>query len=181
MKVEKLKLKNFGLTIFLAVLMFTCSSSVVSAHRYHTTLTRMDFNEKEKLVEITTHVFLHDLIPTLERKNSKKIDLDKKEEAEKLIFEYLQENFILRNKNGQTKSLKWVGWETKVDSGWLYFETEMPEGLEGASLQNTLFFESFAEQSNLVICKYEGKKADLAFKVGDKFKEIKAAKPDESN
>jgi len=39
-------------------------------------------------------------------------------------------------------------------------------------LKNTLFFESQPEQINLVVCRYEGKKADLMFKVGDKVKEI---------
>jgi hypothetical protein len=51
-------------------------------------------------------------------------------------------------------------------------ETAATENLEGFRLKNTLFFESFPEQTNLVVCRYDGKKADLMFKVGDKTKEI---------
>ena len=132
----------------------------------------MDFNEREKTVEISIQIFTHDLVPALERRAKKRIDLEKTPDVDKLILEYLNENFVLRDKNGAPKKLVWVGKQLEVDAVWVYVEAAAPEGLTGASLQNSILFESFPEQTNLVVARFGGKKGDLVFKVGDKFKEI---------
>jgi hypothetical protein len=139
----------------------------------------MDYNEKEKLVEISLQLFTHDLVPLLEQNAKKRIDLEKTPEADKLILNYLNENFVLKNKNGEAQTLRWVGKEIEVDVVRVYVEIASTESLAGANLQNTLFFESFPEQTNLVIARFDGKKADLMFRVGDKFKEIKENPPKE--
>lgn len=170
---------SFRVAVVLLVLtLFTFHFSLFTfaAHRYHTSLTRMDYNAKEKTIEISTQIFTHDLVPALERRAKKRIDLEKTPDADKLIFEYLNENFILRDKNGAAQKLVWVGKELEVDAVWVYVEAAAPEGLQGASLQNTILFESFPEQTNFVVARFDGKKGDLVFKVGDKFKEIKRNK-----
>ncbi len=142
------------------------------AHTFHTTLTRIDYNEKEKLAEISIQIFTHDLSPTLETITKKRIDFEKTKDIDKMIFDYVSKNFVLKNKKGEIIKLDWVGFEFEVDSVFVYVQAGMPEGLEDSQLQNSLFFEHFKEQSNLVVCKFGEKKADLAFKVGDKFLSI---------
>lgn len=145
----------------------------LSAHTYHTSLTRIDYNAEQKLYEITIQLFTHDLIPLLEKRTGKNVDFDKKD-SDSNILDYLSQNFILTDDIGKTKKLKWVGKEIDTDTIWIYVETSAAEGLEKYQLQNTIFFESFPEQTNLVICHYDGKKADLLFKAGDKTKIISA-------
>ena len=157
-----------------AFLLFT--SPAVEAHRFHTSLTRIDYNSEQKLFEISIRLFTHDLVPILEEKSGKRIDLEKTPDVDKIIFNYLNENFVLTDMKGETKVLKWVGKEFDVDTVQIYLETPSNENLENYKLKNTIFFESFPEQTNLVICRYDGKKADLMFKVGDKIKEIKEVK-----
>lgn len=142
-------------------------------HRYHTSLTRMDYNAKEKVIETSIQLFTHDLVPLLEQRTKKKIDLEKNADIDKLIFNYLSDNFILKDERGETKKIKWVGKEVDVDTAWIYLEISSDKNPEGFSLQNTIFFESFPEQTNHVIARFDGKKSDLLFKVGDKYKEIK--------
>lgn len=180
-RVKKLILRCAGILLVPALFAFQFSPfRVVSAHRYHTSLTRMDYNEKEKIVEIAIQLFTHDLVPTLEQKaGGKRIDLEKTPDVDKLIFNYLNENFIFKNKKGDNQALRWVGKELEVDVAWIYVEIPVTESPAGMSLQNTVFFESFPEQTNLVIARFEGKKADLMFKVGDKFKEIRENPPKE--
>ena len=146
-------------------------------HRYHTSLTRMDYNAKEKIIETSIQLFTHDLVPLLEQRTKKKIDLEKTSNIEKLILDYLSENFIIKDDKGETKKIKWVGKEINVDTAWIYLEISSDKSPEGFNLQNTLFFESFPEQTNLVIARFDEKKADLLFKVGDKIKEIKQTNP----
>ncbi len=147
-----------------------------AAHRFHTSLTRIEYNAREKNVEITIQLFTHDLMPLLERKSGKRVELDKSPEIDKIILAYLNENFVLTDKQGAAKKLKWIGRESDADSIRIYLETASSESLENYQLKNTIFFESFPEQTNLVVCRYDGKKADLMFKVGDKIKEIKSEK-----
>jgi len=164
--------------IFLFVLIAALAGNVfpLGLHTFHTSLTRIDYNTKEKLVEISINLFTHDLVPTLERRAGKRIDLEKTPDIDKVIFSFLNENFILKDKKGGTKKLVWVGKEVRVDAVYLYVETASTTDLEGFSLQNTFFFDSFPEQTNLVIARYSDKKANLLFKVGDKFKEIESSK-----
>ena len=150
-------------------------SSAIAAHTYHTSLTRIDYDEKEKLAEISIQMFPHDLVPVLEKRSKKNIDLEKTTDINSIILKYLNENFILKDKAGEIKKLVWVGKEIQADTIFVYVEIPLENDFEGFNLLNTLFFESFPEQTNLVIVRYSQKKADLLYKAGDKFKEIKAA------
>lgn len=172
-----------GLTLIflLLTLNFCFSTTANAAHRYHTSLTRMDYNTAEKLVEVTIQLFTHDLTPTLEKRAKKNIDLEKTPEANQLIFEYLSETFILKDRKNREIKAKWVGKELETDIVYIYIEFPFAEGLDGTSLQNTIFFKDFPEQTNLVSCRFDGKKADLLFKVGDNFKEIFPTLPAEKD
>ena len=160
--------------IFVFSIILSLTGIVFSSnfHTYHTTLTRIDYDEKEKLVEISIQMFPHDLIPTLEKRTKKNVDLEKSD-IDELILKYLNENFVLKDKKGEIKKLAWVGKEMQADSIFVYVEIPLENDFDGFNLQNTLFFESFPEQTNLVIARTKEKKSDLLFKVGDKFKEIK--------
>jgi hypothetical protein len=158
----------------LLILPFACCllSSLAAAHTFHTSLTRMDYIAKERTIEITIQVFAHDLETAIEKRAGKRVNLDKSKDAAKLILDYLNDRFALKNKSGERKKLVWVGKEQSADSVWLYVETESAEGLENASLENRLFFELHDDQVNLVTYRSAGKKRDFAFKPGDDAKII---------
>jgi len=162
-----------SICIFLVLIIVAATVHSAGLHRFHTTLTRIDYNPNEKLYEISIQIFTHDLMPLLERRSGgKRVDLEKTSDVDKMIQDYLNENFVLTDKKGAVKHLKWIGKEVETNSIRVFVETPTTENLEGFRLKNTLFFESFPEQINLVVCRYDGKKADLMFKVGDKTKEI---------
>jgi hypothetical protein len=160
------------------MLLLLCAGDfwTTKAHTFHTSLAQMEYNAQEKSVEISLEVFTNDLEAALSRRNGKKVRLDKTEGAEGLVLAYLQDTLNLKNNRGEIKKLSWVGMESKADAMWLYVEAPMPEGLEGASLRDRLFFESLEDQVNLVHLKYEDKKSDLVFKPGDEFKAISSTR-----
>ena len=170
-KTNKLRLKHSSLFVSL-LFTFILMPQTASAHTFHTSLTRIDYNAQEKLAEISIQLFTHDLVPLLEKRTKKQIDLGKTLDVDKSIQTYLDENFVLKDKKGEIKKLVWVGKEIKADTVFVFVEIPLAEDFGGYSLQNTLFFESFPEQTNLVIARFGEKKADLLFKVGDKFKTI---------
>ncbi len=162
--------RSFG--IVLLIMCWTVNILPSGFHTYHTSLTRIDYNDKEKLIEISIQLFTHDLEPVLEKFSKKRVDLGKTPEIDRLILKYLDENFVIADKKGNVLKLEWVGKELQADTIFIYVEVPLKESFEGFKIKNSIFFESFPEQTNLVIARFDGKKADLLFKVGDKFKEI---------
>ncbi len=163
--------------VIFAFLLFTFYLMPIKAsHTYHISLTRMDYNEKDKLIEITIQLFSHDLQPLLEKRLKKSVDLERTPEVDSEILKYLGGTFVFQNSKGETQKLNWVGKEFDQDTVYVYVEIPFTETLEGTKLQNTIFFESFAEQSNIVNARFDGKKVDLLYVPGDKFKELKSEK-----
>jgi hypothetical protein len=162
-----------GLSIMLGCAAFPAG---VAAHTFHTSLMEMDYNAETQSVEIAVQVFSHDLESVLTKRNGKSVRLDKTPNVAELTLAYLQSACTLKNREGQEKTFNWVGMEAKADAVWLYVETKMPEGLDGAEMRDRIFFEQLEDQVNLVHVKYNGKKADLVFKIGDEFKAIVEAK-----
>lgn len=134
----------------------------------------MDYNAQEKLAEISIQLFTHDLVPALERFTKKNVDLEKTPDLDKIILRYLDANFVLKDRKGAAKKLVWVGKEQRVDTVYVYVQIPLDEDFGDYTLQNTVFFESFPKQANLVVARYADKKADLLFKIGDKEKQISA-------
>jgi len=172
---KEMKVFKFSQLFSICLLICFLAASVFSLtlHRYHTSLTRMDYNKKDKVFEISIQLFTHDLLPTLEKRIKKSVNLEKNPETDKILLDYLNEKFVLKNKQGIVKKINWIGKEIETDTVNVYLEIPIEENLEDLSLQNTIFFESFSEQTNLVVIRHTEKKYDLLFKVGDRFKEFK--------
>lgn len=165
-----------GIIVFLFAISLSVNSFSSSRHNYHTSLTRMDYNSKDKLIEITVQLFTHDLVNVLEQQTGKRIDLEKTPDIDKILLSYLNENFILRKEKEFALKFNWVGKELKTDLLYVYVEVPFDEGFENLELKNSIFFESFKEQVNLIVFRFYEEKADLMFKVGDNFKKIKDLK-----
>lgn len=138
-----------------------------AAHKYYTSLAQVEYNAEAKSVEVTLRVFADDLELALTRRAGRVVSLDRTKEADRLVMAYLRDTFELKNRDGETKALKWVGMELRAGTVWLYVEAEMPEGLAGARLRDHLLFELFDKQVNTVSVRYAGARADLVFARGD--------------
>ncbi len=163
---------------------FTLSfvSFPVSAHTFHTSFTKIDYNSQTKSAEFTVRVFTHDLEAALEKRIGKKVRLDKAKDIKGAVESYIDENVSLKQKDGEKKKLTFVGYEQETDTVFVYLEVKMPDGLSETTLQNTLFLELNDDQVNLILVKEGDKKADLLFKANDKdFKKIEFKKSSDLN
>lgn len=151
-----------------ALLLCGCASlHAAPSHKFYTSLAQVEYNSEEKSVEVSMRVFADDLELALKRRTGREVRLDQTKDADRLVLAYLQDTFEIRNREGVTKSLKWVGMELRAGVAWLYFEAEMPEGLSGARLRDQVLFELFDEQVNTVSVRYTGARSDLVFVHGD--------------
>jgi hypothetical protein len=172
-----MKLSHRTTRVILSLLLSMCVVALpaiptASAHTFHTSLMRLDYNAKEQNVEISVQVFAHDLEIILSKRAGKHIRLDKSPDAASLTLAYLQDTFVIKNRDGQTKTLAWVGMEATADAVMLYVEAKMPEGVGGAQVRDGIFFDLQEDQINLVNARYDGKRTDLVFKPGDGFKPL---------
>jgi hypothetical protein len=158
-----------GIALFVAGLLL---ASPASAHRYHTSLTEADYNREEQSLQVSLRTFADDLENILSRRAGKRINLDRKKEAEPLLLAYLQDVFQLKGAAGESLKLSWVGMEAKVDSVWIYFETKIPGGIKGLQLSNRFLQDLFDDQLNVVNIKEGNQKIALTFARGDSFKPV---------
>ncbi|MGI9056132.1 MAG: DUF6702 family protein, partial [Pyrinomonadaceae bacterium] len=106
------------------------------AHNYHTSLTRIDYNKKEKSLEIEINLFNHDLEKVLESKYKKRIDFEKSKEMDKMLFDYLKETFLIKDEKNAEKKLVWVGKEIDVELTTMFVEVKEIDSIEKRELQN---------------------------------------------
>jgi hypothetical protein len=141
------------------------------AHKYHTSVTRVEYNAKERSAEITLRTFTDDLEAILTKRAGRTVNLDASKDVERLVFDYLRSAFELKKRDASSE-LQWIGMEVKGEMIWIYVLAKTPEGLSKASIRNDLLFDLFEDQVNIVNILDEGKKTSLVFKRGDGIREI---------
>jgi hypothetical protein len=163
-----------GLPGFLSLfLIIVALAPVASAHRYHTSVTRLEYNADEHLVEITVQSFADDVEAALSKTNGAagSVQLDSSAKTNKLLLDYLRS--VVQLSNGAAElQLEWVGMELKGHSVWFYLQAKTSTGLSKLNLSNRLLFELFTDQVNIVNAFSNGKKSSLVFKRGDTAKTI---------
>jgi hypothetical protein len=126
-------------------------------HDFHTSLTEMRVNAKEKTVEVTVRVFTDDFENALTRANAnQRVRLEAKDRHDPLIDRYLKQRFTLTNASGKPKPFRYLGKEFEADATWLYLEFPLTEPLLGAKLQQLVLLDLFDDQTNLVNVFYGG-------------------------
>lgn len=153
-------------------------ANAASRHDFHTSLLTIEKNENDKILEITVRVFRHDLEPMLSRRLNKQIDLGAEPKLDSELLRYFNEKVRIKNASDAVLSAEWVGKE--IDSKVVYMYLQIPNDgdVEGFSIENSLFFESFKEQVNYVLVKSGEKRCDLVFKNGDGKKNIELKTPE---
>jgi hypothetical protein len=151
-------------------------------HKFHVSVTQIEYNPKEQSAEITIRVFGDDLENALSQHAKRAVKLDpatanKDKQVCETVLAYLRRAFELKSKTGRPVKLSWVGMEWQADMFWLYVEGKLPDGLEGAQLRNKVFQELFDDQVNIVNSKIDGKQIGLMFNPKDDFKLITAQPP----
>lgn len=161
-------------TLYILSLSIVCLSFVAPgafAHKYHTSVTRLEYNAEDHSVEITIQTFTDDIEAILTKRAGKPVRLDANKDSGRLVLDYLRDAFELRM-DGAKLELQWVGLEMKGGTTWLYVLTKLPGSLSKASLRNALLFDLFEDQVNIVNVLDSGKKRSLVFRRGGDMQEL---------
>jgi len=161
-----------GSLTFVAVLLV----GPVFAHKFHTTFMTVDRNQKDKVFELTLKMFRHDLEPSLSKRLGRRVDLGTGKAIDIEIFRFINGSFEFLDPADTVVRPKWVGKEVEAQVIYVYLEIPYDGKVDGITISNTLFFESFKEQVNYVTIKDGDSKHDLVFKHGAPKRSITATK-----
>ncbi len=167
------KRKNIIYAIAISLFIVT-SSFVPMLHKYYFSLTEVNIDTKKHSMDVSCKLFMDDLELELNKLSTKKIDLSmsvKNKEVEELLFTYLNKNFKI-NVGGKLQNSKFVGYEIENDAVWCYMETANFKGKGTVSIMNTLLYDSFPEQSNLMNVKWDGNNKSMKLSNPDKLAEF---------
>lgn len=121
-------------------------------HPLHVSTTEISFNAKEKSLEISCKVFTDDFEDALAKLYKVKTDLSKPtmhKAMDELIKKYLTSHlqYIV---NGKTLEATYIGFENDIEATNVYLEINNVASLQKLSLNNTILFEMFDDQMNIL-------------------------------
>ena len=145
-----------------------------AVHAFHTSLTEIQYNAKEKSLEISIRMFTDDLETTLTKfNNGQKIMVGgKNDNSDAVLNKYIQQHFAIISPQKLKKPLNFIGKELESDATWVYVEIPNNQDFNGCFLYNNLMQEMFDDQTNLVNFLYLGNKKTFLFNAKTKSAEI---------
>jgi hypothetical protein len=135
-------------------------------HDFHTSITEMRYNPKEKSFEISLRVFTDDLEKALSATNqNKKFIVDNNDKNDAFVEAYVKRNFVVINTKNQKPSINYIGKEKEGDATWIYLEMPVNEGISGSKIQNNVLIDMFEDQTNIVNIFVQNQKKSYLFTV----------------
>ena len=146
--------------------------SFFSLHPIHLSVTELGYKPKERRIEIAVKVFIDDLENAIKLESNETLFLGttKQHKDHKiLINNYLKKNLIVSiDKKKEPLSPRLIGFEIENQASvWVYLElTEVPK-TKIICIKNTLLFDVFEDQTNLLNLTSLNKKQSFVFKINN--------------
>jgi hypothetical protein len=123
-----------------------------SLHKEYYSLTRIDYNKKEKALQITMRLFTNDMEFALNKQYEKPLELGTDieiKDADKLLNIYLNQKFSIRV-NDKPTTYNFIGKEFEKDVMYIYLEVINIDTIHQIDIHNSVLTESFKEQENII-------------------------------
>lgn len=141
----------------------------VPNHPYFVSVTEMEFNSKDKTIEIACKIFTDDFENTL--KDVYKTRVDIYNPADKNLLGKQMSGYITKHLqlkiDGRPVTLNYVGYEIESEATWCYFSVSAVESVKSVEVFNNILYDYKKEQINL-----------LHMKVKDERKSARLVNPD---
>ncbi|WP_034061370.1 DUF6702 family protein [Lacinutrix jangbogonensis] len=141
------------------VLVVIASLSFESVHKYYVSITKIEYVKGQQSVQIITRIFIDDFEELLkERYNDKIVLASNTDETE--IDNYIKKYLLSRlkiNINGKSSIIKFIGKEYDEDVIQCYLEIENVESIKSFSVENSVLYDMFSDQKNIVRTHINGK------------------------
>lgn len=134
-------------------MLFFCFASFAK-HPFYMSVSELNYKSDKKILEISIRIFVNDFEKALKSRTTLKVDLINGNNAQnqQLINNYIAKQFKIKI-NGKLKELTIIGYEHEKDAIWSYFELKGCDFPKKIEIENSILYEIFKEQSNIVRCK----------------------------
>lgn len=128
-----------------------------TTHKYYLSLTEIEYNQKNKSLEIITNVFIDDI--ELELNKVYKVDLKlntplQYKETNKVFSDYFSKKILL-NVDGKECELNYLGIEFEADLVYIYHEVKNITDPKKFECTNKILIQEFEDQQNVVKVKID--------------------------
>jgi hypothetical protein len=149
--------------LFLIVAIIGLILMSFSAHKFYTSICKIDYNAPKKRLEITARIFIDDLNLAISEKYNRKSNLvSDNETTEDVNFlkKYISEKLIV-TVNGKSVPIRFLSKEVEDNVLICYLNSNAIAKIKTLEIQNTLLTEMFEEQQNIVQLNINSKKQTL--------------------
>jgi hypothetical protein len=143
------------LSLFFAVALPSASvggTRLDPPHPLYISVTEINHNVKDRILEISCKVFTNDFESVLEKVARTRVDLaatKDKAASDKLIAGYVEKHLRLKV-DGKEVALHFVGSENEADGTWSYFQVNDIAAVKRIDVGNDLLYDGFNQQINIM-------------------------------
>lgn len=139
--------------IYTLAAVIQCSVLSFFVHPMHISVTEIEFDEKDKALEIMMRVFIDDLELSIKNKlNDPTLDLMQPKNGktvDEMASDYLRTNFKI-SLDGKPQQTVYLGHEREDDALIFYIEVSKVRKFKTIQVQNSIITETYDDQNNLV-------------------------------
>ena len=152
-----------SIKITLLLIVFPYFLSVT--HKYYVSVTQIEYVKEKKSVQIITRMDVDDLELTLQERYNKDIDLttiDENPMVDDYIKKYLKQKFEVKI-NTREVTFNFIGKDYENDQVACYLEIVEVDDINTIEISNTVLFDLFPKQKNIIKSRINSKVNSLIF------------------
>lgn len=137
-------------------------------HPFHVGVTEIAYDQSDKTLQVSQRMFSDDLEKGIRSAYDVSFDIVAANETirDSLVLQYLNDHFHVKQ-NRKRLPIRYLGSEMEEEALWIYFEVPA-ENTSGLTLRNTLLFNEYEDQQNLVHITMGDEMKSYLFKPSDK-------------
>ncbi len=148
-------MKTNSILLFIILCILSIGAGI---HDHHVGITEIRYSTDSESYQISLKLFTEDLENAVLKDSGVDLDLgSEKENADSVIFKYLEKEFSIESAEGEKLNLTRIGRETDLNITWVYFESEIMKSLDALKVHNSIFMELHDEQTHVVNVDQDGK------------------------
>ena len=122
------------------------------AHPFFVSMTDINYNSKDKELEISVRIFTDDFENKLRKYHNSKIDIlhpADQEQMNAFVYEYIQKHLQLKV-NDKAVEMNFVGYEQQSESIWTYLEVKNVDKVNKVIITNSLLHDYNTSEINMM-------------------------------
>ncbi|HTL10213.1 MAG TPA: DUF6702 family protein [Chitinophagaceae bacterium] len=121
-------------------------------HPFYVSVTEINYNAKEKTLEISCKLFLDDTEKTIRKQSAAAVELSNPKDQKKAtqqISAYVTRHLLITI-DGKPVTLECIGYEVEGASVWSYYQVKNIASVHKIEVNNNLLYEMYTDQISIV-------------------------------